>query len=158
VATKAKPSGTTFRVRIEGLAELAKIPGGLERGQRILLERGTGRIRDEIRRKAPGGPTGRAGRAVQSRVISPSKAVVASIGFDGAKALERGAFIRSKRGPGTAIRFEVGGQRVFVRHPRGVRIPAFRYFEKGLRPRARFMREAFHDGFHDLRRQPTIGF
>jgi hypothetical protein len=149
-------AGSVMKIRVEGLSELADIPNGLERGQRILISRGAEGIAKDVRMKAPGGATGRAGRAVRSQVLSSSRAMIASVGFDGAKALEKGAFIRSKGGPGHATRFEVGGQRVFVRFPRGSRIPAFRYFEKGLRFRSRRMREAFQDGFSDLRSQPPV--
>jgi hypothetical protein len=145
-----RKGGQSFSVSVTGLEALARIPGFLDRGQRILLERSTTRIAEEIAKRAPGGASSKAGRDVEARVLTSTTAVIRSKGFAGAKVLERGGFIRSKRGPGTAIKFQGDDGPVFVRYPRGVRIKARGYFRKGLRTRGKIVREAFAEGFHDL--------
>lgn len=149
-----RKGGQNFSVAVTGLEELAKIPGFLEHGQKILLDHSTKRIAGEIAKRAPGGAGSKAGRDVQALVLTSTTAVIRSRGFAGAKVLERGGYIRSKRGPGSAIKF-VGkdGTTVFVRSPRGVRIKARAYFRKGLRTRGKIIREAFAEGFHDLHSQ-----
>lgn len=145
-----RKGGNAFSVSVSGLEELAKIPGFLEDGQRILLGRSTKRIAEEIAKRAPGGAGGKAGRDVEARVLTSKTAVIRSKGFEGAKVLERGGFIRSKRGPGTAVKFKGEAGEVFVRYPRGVRIKARGYFRKGLRTRGKIVREAFAEGFREL--------
>lgn len=151
---RKRKGGNAMSVAVDGLDEMRKIPGFIDRGQRILLDRSTQRIRDEIAKRAPGGASGKAGRDVEARTLTSTVAIIRSKGFEGAKALERGAFIRSKRGPDTAIRFEGEDGPVFVRAPRGIRIKGRGYFKKGLRTRSKHIRQAYHEGFGDLEAQP----
>lgn len=130
-----------LRVKVTGLARANQIPGWIERGQRETLELATERIRDSIRRASPGG---RIAADITSRTISSTRAVIEA-DQPATRALDRGAYIRSKRGAGTAIRFTAGGQRVFVRAPRGSRIRARNFFKKGLRPRRRIIQETFDE-------------
>ena len=85
-----------FSLTFNGVDKIAELDGRLERAERSMLSRTARGIRDAIRRHAPGGPQGRAGRAVRSRVLSASRALVGSFGFPGAKALERCAWIAPK--------------------------------------------------------------
>lgn len=144
---RKRSGGTNLSVAVDGLDELRRLPGFLDRGQRELLDKGLTGIRDAIALVAPGGPTGRAGRAVKAKTLSSTRGVVGSFDFPGARALERGAFIRPK---GTALRFQVEGRTVFVR--RGIRIKARWYHKKGLRGRRRIIRAAYHDAFGNLNR------
>ena len=141
-----------MKVRVEGLEQAAKIPGWLETGQADMNRRAGDKIANDIRARAPGGPAGKAGRAIVVVPLGSRRLAIESRGFAGARALNEGAYIKSRRGAGTAVRFQVGGRTVFVRHPRGVRLEARRYFEKGLRPRRKRVQEAFHEVFDDLER------
>lgn len=144
-----RKGGQSFSIAVEGLDQLRALPGFIDRGQRELLDKGASGIRDAIRAVAPGGPSGTAGRAVQSRTLSSTRALVGSFHFAGARALERGAFIRPKKGK--ALRFQIQGKTVFTR--RGVRIEARGYHKKGLRARGRIIRAAYHDAFGDVTRR-----
>lgn len=139
-----------YNVRVEGLSRLAAMPGFLERAQRDLLDRSSKAIGDEVRKRAPGGPDSAIGRDVEARALSSTIAVIRSKGHPGAKALERGAFIRSRRGAGTAIRFNTPSGPIFVRSPRGVRIKARGFYRRGLRTRSKHVREAFGQTFGNL--------
>lgn len=141
-----------MRVTLEGNLERAnRIPGWIDHAQRRQLERAGDLIEDDVEGKAPGGPGGSIARSVRTRTLSDTRLELVAT-HPGAKALERGAFIRSNRGRGTAIRFEEAGRTVFVRSPRGVRLPALGWFKKGLRQRRRRIREAFDEAFDDLER------
>lgn len=140
-----KKGGNDFSVSVEGLSRMRSVPGWLDRGQREFLERGSEGIRDEVRRKAPGGPNSRAGRDVESVVLTSTRAVVRSKGWPGARALERGATIRPKRGK--ALRLRDGR---FVRGK--VVVKGRRYFQKGLRSRGKIIRDAYSSAFDDLDR------
>lgn len=140
----ARKGGKDFSVAVEGLAELAAIPGWLEEGQRKFLELGATRLRDEVARKAPGGARGRAGRDVEAKVLSSTRAVIRSKGWIGAKTLERGATIKPKK-KGGALKLSDGR---FVRGK--VVVKGRGYFKKGLRPRSKIIRQAYSEAFDDL--------
>lgn len=140
-----KRASSSFSVSVEGLSELAKIPGFLDRAQRDLLDRAAKGIGAEIAKKAPGGPTGRAGRDVEARAVTSTTAVVRSRGFAGARILERGGTIRPKKG--RALKLADGR---FVRGK--VVIKGRGYWRKGLRSRGKIVRQAYHDAFGDLRK------
>lgn len=137
-------------VKVEGLERAGKIPGWLEHGQRRTLELAIERIRDSIRSKAPGGAGGKVAMEVEGRTLTSTRGEI-TLGRI-AKAHAKGAYIRSKRGPGTAIRFTVGGDRVFVRAPRGARLPATKFDTKGLRPRRRIIQQTFDEVMGDIER------
>jgi hypothetical protein len=118
---------------------------GVDQGQRRLLQGAAEGIAKEIARKAPGGPTGRAGRDVEGRAVTSTTAVIRSRGFPGAMALERGATIRPKKGKALKMR---DGR--FVRGK--VVIRGHGYWRKGLRQRGKIVRGVFHDAFGDLER------
>lgn len=149
----------SMNVRVEGLSQLADAPGWLDGAQRRFLDRATQRLGNEVRKRAPGGPGGRAGRDVEARTLSSTRAVVQSRGWIGAKTLEFGAVIRPRRAKALRLhdgRFVHASSRrrrgsagappgaVFVA-PRG-------YFRKGLRSRGRIVREAFAEAFDDISR------
>lgn len=137
-----------LKVKVEGLSTAHKIPGWLERGQRETLERAGDAIAEDLRKAAPGGNSGGVARSVHTNTLSSTRLEV-NVTHPGAKALARGAFIKSKRGPGTAIRFANGR---FVRFPHGVRLPTTNWDKKGLRKRATRIREAYQEVFDDLER------
>lgn len=140
-------SRSEFNVRVEGLAELAQIPGWLEQAQRRFLAKAGDRLADEIRKRAPGGAAGGIGRGTRSRTLSATSAEI-TVRHPGAKALEQGAYIEPKRGG--ALRFVVNGEVVFTRRP--VRIAPKRYAARGLRNRSKVVRAAYGDAFNDLGR------
>lgn len=139
----ARKGGKDFSVAVEGLGELRKIPGFIDSGQRELLEKGSQGIADAVAKRAPGGPRGKAGRDVEARVLTSTRAVVRSRGFKGAALLERGGTIRPKKGK--ALKLANGH---FVRG--SVRIKGRGYWRKGLRERSKIVRAAYHDAFGNL--------
>lgn len=147
---RKRKGGNNYSVSVDGLSELAAIPGWLDDGQRAFLEKASDRLADAVRAKAPGGAHGSIGRDVESRTLSPTTAVVRSKGSKAAKALDQGAYIRAKRG--VAIRFTVGGRVVFIRKPRGSRIKARHFYKAGLRSRGKVVRQAYSEAFSDLHR------
>lgn len=146
MAARSSGGGKSVSVAVEGLAELEKLPGWLDRGQKEFLEKGVRRLGEEVKRRAPGGPAGKAARDVEARVLSSTTAVIRSKGWVAAGILERGGVIRPKK-PGGALRLHDGRfvrGSVFIR-PRG-------YFRKGLRNRSKIIRGAYHEAFGDLKR------
>lgn len=143
------------KVKLEGLSELAKIPGFLEQGQRRFLERAGERISDAIAEKAPGGKSGSIGRSAHSITLSPTKVAVI-VDHPGAKALEEGATIKPK---GKALRLRDGR---FVHRssrrrsgsagtpPGAVFIPPRRYAKSALRRRNKIVREVFSEALDQL--------
>lgn len=148
----------TMNVKVENLSALADAPGWLEHSQRHFLDRATQRIGDEVRKRAPGGPGGHAGRDVEARTLSSTRAVVQSRGWIGAKTLELGAVIRPH---GKALRLRNGR---FVHRstrrrrgsagapPGAVFVPGKHYYKRGLRARGKIIREEFGHAFGDIRR------
>ena len=134
-----------FRVSVEGLSELAALPDWLDSGQREFLRKAADRLAESIAEAAPGGTSGRIGRATRGRVLSPTRAEVV-VEHPGARALEYGAYIAPKRGK--TLRFKIGGETVYVRG--GVRIKARAYAKRGLRARGRIVRGAFKEAFDEL--------
>ena len=144
-----------MKVKLEGLSELAKIPGFLEEGQQRFLERAGEGISDAIAEKAPGGKTGSIGRSTRSLVLSPTKVVVV-VDHPGARALEEGATIKPK---GKAIRLRDGR---FIHRssrrrsgsagapPGAVFIPPKRYAKSALRRRNKIIREVFTEAYDQL--------
>lgn len=128
-------------VKIEGLSELAKLPGFLDNAQRELLENGARKVADAIGDAAPK-KSGRLAASWTGRAISSTKAVVQSRS-PYAKSQARGAFIRPKRGK--ALRFSDGNVRGFAR------IPATNYDKKGLRKRNQIIQDEYVRAFDDLR-------
>lgn len=141
-------SGTNrLKVSVEGNMDRARrIPDWLESGQRRSLERAGELLREDVQAAAPGGEGGSIGESVRAIALSSSRLELVS-SHPGAKALEQGAFIRSSRGLGTAIRFNAGGRDVFVRYPRGTRLPKLQWFRKGLRRRRKRIEQAFNEAF-----------
>lgn len=141
---KSAGDGGTVRTSIEGLEELSRLPGWIDRGQRRFVERSGERIAEAIAERAPGGKGGSVGRATRSRTLSSTKAEIV-VDHPGAKALERGAFIKPKRH--TKLRFTVGGRTVF---PRFVRLKGRGYAAKGLRARRKIVNSEYAKAFDDL--------
>ncbi len=139
---KTKTEGL-LRVRLEGMSELVKIPGGLEDAQRDFVRRSGERLRDSIAERAPGGPAGSVGRSFKTFTAGFTRAIIYS-DHPGAKALEKGAYIKPRR-KGGALRFRDG---TFTRRP--VRIPAKKYAERGLRSRSKIVKEEFRKTFGDV--------
>lgn len=144
----AKSGGNrSLRVTVEGIEHAEKIPGWLEEGQRKMLEKATDRLAESVQKAV-----GRHARhEVTHRVISSVQAEIR--GGKLVRAAQLGAYIKSRRGPGTAIRFNAGGER-FVRSPRGTRLPARKAVDKGLRPRRRIIQETFNEVFDNLEGGP----
>jgi hypothetical protein len=125
-------------IRIEGLSKAARIPDGLERAQRRMLDRIVERLADELGEATPGGRGGTVGRTWRGQTISSTRGVVYSP-HPGAKALARGAYI-TPRG-GRALRFHTGEVRPFARLPRT------NYDKRALRKRGRIGREEYTRAF-----------
>lgn len=148
-----------FNVKVEGLSALADAPGWLDHAQRRFLDNAIDQLGDEVRKRAPGGPGGQAGRDVEARTLSSTRGVIQSRGWIGAKTLEFGAVIKPRRAKAlrlrdgrfvhrsTRRRLGSGGAppgAVFVA-PRG-------YYRKGLRSRGRIVRTAYQEAFNDISR------
>lgn len=158
---RSSSDSKAMSVRVEGGLELAKLPGWLDTGQRALMERAGTRVRDEIRKRAPGGPLGSAGRAVKMKVRTSTTVEIGSStrDFPGARALEKGAYITPKGLRGLTrrellrqprrLRITTGGRTTY---PVAVRIPAKRYHEKGARTRTKIVKEEYGKAFGDLER------
>lgn len=146
-------------VSVEGLSKLADAPGWLDHAQRRFLDRAVDQLGNEVRKRAPGGAGGQAGRDVDARTLSSTKGVVQSRGWIGAKTLEFGAVIKPRRGK--ALRFR-NGQFVHASSrrrqgkagapPGSVFIAPRGYYRKGLRSRGRIVRAAFQEAFDDISR------
>lgn len=136
-----------LKVKVEGLSELAEIPGWLDHGQKRFLEQAADGIAEKIAEVAPGGKSGSIGRATRARTLSPAKAEIV-VEHPGARVLERGGFIQPRRGG--ALKFEAGGRTIFSR--RGVRIAPRGFAKKGLRSRHKIVRAAYADAMGDLRK------
>ena len=146
-------------VKVEGLSKLADAPGWLDHAQRRFLDRATERIGDEVRRRAPGGPRGQAGRDVESKTLSSTKAVIQSRGWIGAKTLEFGAVIKPRQRKALRLangRFVHASKRRRVGSagapPGAVFVPPKGYYRKGLRSRGKIVRAAFAEAFDDISR------
>lgn len=143
-----KKGGNAFSVSVDGLSKLGALPGFIDDAQGELLNKAARRIGDEVRKKAPGGPMGKAARDVEARALTSTTAVVRSRGWKGARILERGGSIRPKKGE--ALRFSVDGKTVFTRGP--VHIKGRGYWRKGLRARGKIVRQTYHEAFGSLGR------
>jgi hypothetical protein len=152
----AKSSSTSskreFRVRVEGLAELAQVPEWIERGQRVQLELATERIGKAIADGLPGGARGKAGRQVDTRTLTSTKGEI-TVGPI-AKALSEGAYIGAKRlrQRGRALRIPGGQAPGFTRRP--FRIKGNKAVRKGLGKRGKILRDTFGEVFDNLERLP----
>ena len=135
----------TMKVRVEGMQRLERIPAGLERARRRMMDLTVERLVDSVRAKAPGSPGGTVGRDVVGVVVSETRGEI-NVGEIG-KAHQGGAYIRSKRGPGTAIKTSQGR---FIRFPRGARLPATKFITKGLRRRRSIMQQAFDEAYGEI--------
>lgn len=125
-------------VKIEGLSQLAELPGFLEEGQVKFVDRIGKRIAHAIEEASP-----KAGIPFEAEAVNSTAIRVVSR-HPGAKALDKGAFIKGK---GKKLRFMVGGKQVFTKH---VRLKARKYTNKGLRKRNAIVREEFDKEFNHL--------
>lgn len=128
-------------VTVEDLRSLAEIPGFMDRGQKVFLDRASKRLADEVGKRAPGGRAGSIGRTARGKALSSTTAEIV-VDHPGAKAQARGAYIKPKRG--RALKFRDGG---YSRRP--VRIPATNFDKRGLRGRRKIIKGEFakaHDG------------
>lgn len=139
----AKKQGNSFSVSIQGLEELSKIPGWLEYAQRDHLDNAAKRIADKVEDTAPK-KSGRLANSWSSRTISSTKAMVSS-NSKYAKAQERGAFIKAKKGK--FLRFEIDGRTIFAK---SVRLKGTGYAKKALRSRGKIIKEEYAKAFDDI--------
>lgn len=151
--------GKRFNVKVEGLSNLADAPGWLDHAQRRFLECAVDQLGDEVRKRAPGGPNGQAGRDVEARTLSSTKGIIQSRGWIGAKTLEFGAVIKAPAGgalrlrDGRFIHSSRRRRRGSAGPPPGaVFVPPKGYYRKGLRSRGRVVRAAFQEAFDDISR------
>jgi hypothetical protein len=134
-------------VKVEVSPKLLGLANELQkRTPRLYAEAAKG-MRDEVARKAPGGPAGKIGRsfrAVGPLVVSSSPA---------AHALEGGAYIKAKNNRRTT-----GGRRGVIRfqgddgpvYRMGVKIPAKHYVRKALVRRKSIIDKAVRKVYGDL--------
>lgn len=131
-------AGKNFNVKVDGLAQLDQTDANMQRAQAQYLERGGERIRERLVEATPR-RTGAMARAWTKAVDAPLQVAIVNTS-DGAKARDRGAYIRPKRR--TVLRFVTkDGSVVFTDQP--VRQEATKFTQKALRPRTRIMREEF---------------
>lgn len=121
-----------YQVKLEGLSEMEeKIPNWIDHGERKLVDNIAHRLADSVHDASPKGGIPFRGRAVNS-----SSAEISS-NHPGAKALDKGAYIRGK---GKKLKFEVDGRTIFAT---AVRLAARNYTKKGLRKRNSIAKEEF---------------
>lgn len=126
----ARRARTSFGIQVEGIENLVALEDDLGLRQRQFLDRTVTQLAANIAAKAPGGPGRSVGRSIYHKVLTDTVGAVGS-NHPGAKALDRGAYIAPRRGH-KAVKFQVDGQDVFAKY---VRLPARRYFSRGLRTR-----------------------
>jgi hypothetical protein len=143
-----RSSGIQFKIDIEGLDQLDRLPGQLQRGQRVFMDRLVDRLADDVSRKAPGGAGGSVGRSMRGQAVSDTHGFIES-NHPGAKALDRGAYIVGKNSPKKLLRFQVNGEVVFARF---VRLKPRHYVARGLRTRKATAASVFSDTLGDLTR------
>jgi hypothetical protein len=131
---------------IDGLDQFAKLNSLLDDAKREFLDDVAHEGEQAVKVLAPGGPTGKAGRAVKGKVHGGNRLTVGSSGFKGARALERGAFIAPKASK--ALKFASG----FVTK-KPVRLKAHRYHERGWARVPSIAKKAFRERFHHLHRR-----
>lgn len=126
----ARRAQAKFGIVVEGLDKLEHLDGDLRSRQTVFLDRTVKHLARNIAEKAPGGPSRSVGRSIYGRVLTDT---VGAVGSDhpGAKALDRGAYIAPKHGQ-KAVRWFKDGQPQFAKY---VKLPARRYFARGLRTR-----------------------
>lgn len=122
----------------EGLRELLSGKAGLVA---VDIYRKTQKIESGAKRRCPV-DTGRLRSSIRSSIGDDAKGVYGKVGTEVEYALavhegHKEYTVKSTRGPGTALRFEIGGDVVYISYPNEVTIPA----AKG-RP---FLRDAIDD-------------
>ncbi len=135
-----------YTVKVPDWEKLDRLPGEIERARHRFVEDLGGELRDAVADKAPGGRNGVIGRSMFADVVGGGVIRIASR-HRGAKALDKGAYIRPRRAGGKAIRFRVDGEIVFRRW---ARIKARRFVSKGLRQRNRVAEGQFRRHFGNL--------
>jgi hypothetical protein len=137
---RATGSKTSFNVRVEGMSNLQRIPDRIDKAQHVFLSNAGKRFVGALVAATPK----RTGRLARSWRYLPvgTKGLILVNDQPYAKAADRGAFIRAKRGK--FLRFTVRGREVFVR---AVRLPKHDIGKKGLRGRGRIMNEEFRKAF-----------
>lgn len=140
MARSRRPPGGGSALRVEvDLSQSQRVPGWLERVQREWLAEGAEILAQGVRDKMPGSSLD---DEIKSRTHSPTVAGIYSAS-PAVRAIDLGAYMRSRRGPGTAVRFTVGGRVKFKRYPKGTRVAPRHVFKRGLRTRRRQLDELF---------------
>lgn len=134
-----------LNVRVEGMMELENIERGMDRVVPLFLGRAGKRFRISLVAATPR-RTGRMASKWRAQVNSLSRTLTLVNDHPGAKAQDRGAFIRPKRR--SVLKFNAGGDTVYTRRP--VRIRARQFSRKGLRGRGRIMQEEFARAMDNL--------
>lgn len=132
----------TFRISVNGLEKVNRIPGALDDAQRDFLEKAAEALAAQVGQAAPGGRSGTIGRSFQGRALTNTTALVYS-NHPGAKANEVGAYVVPGRGK-KAIRFRDGRVRAWAR------IPALHYAKTALRTRSRVVNAVYEREFGHL--------
>lgn len=134
-----------LNVRVEGMMELDNIDAGADRVTPVFLDRAGARFRQALVDATPK-RSGRMAAKWRHVVNAGDRTLTLVNDHPGAKAQDRGAFIKPKRR--RVLRFSVDGGDIFTSRP--VRLPARQFSRKGLRGRGRIMQEEFRRAMDDL--------
>lgn len=133
----AKPMKSGINVRVEGLAQLDRTDSRMEGAQREYLQAAGERLRTQLVSATPRKSGAMAG-AWTLTVDAPLSFVLVNA-HPGAKARDRGAYIRPKRR--STLRF-VGADGMFYTR-KGIKQKPMNFTKKGLRGRGRIVSEEF---------------
>lgn len=127
-----------INVSVSGMMELENIERGIDRVVPLFLSRAGKRFRLSLVAATPR-RTGRMASQWRATVDPQARSLSLANAHPGAKAQDRGAYIKPKRRK--VLRFNSGDGVVYTRGP--VRLHARQFSRKGLRGRGRIMQEEF---------------
>lgn len=136
---------SNLNVRVEGMRELENIERGMDRVMPMFLTRAGKRFRISLVAATPR-RTGRMASKWRAQVSSLNRTLTMVNDHPGARAQDRGAFIRPKRR--SVLKFTAGGDTIYT--SRSIRLPARQFARKGLRGRGRIMQQEFSKAMDDL--------
>lgn len=139
--TPKRSVGKSLSVSVEGLDSFQKYANALGEAQRDVLGNATKKLGLSIASAAPGGAAGGIGRAVRTRTITDSTAII-TIDHPGARPAEKGRF--SRAGFGRTLRFRDGSYRKWSRQR------PTRFATVGLSPRRKIITAEFKRAFDNL--------